>query len=390
MYPVSTSADEILNSEAYLNQSDDGVAGLTPLLRHEMETNARARCVLKEQIRASKLSGETRFSFVKYFGRKVLRSRLRNIPKIPFELGFKLDSLEAAQVFHSSFEPVPDVILDLPRLTSFFTVHDLILIKHPEFFDGNEQAKLSHHLQHLQGKEWICCVSESTRSDLLELNPRLDPELVKVTHLAAADHFYPVDDAQEFERVRARYQLPEGPYFLSLSTLEPRKNIVGVIRAFLELLQAGECPDASLVLVGGLGWDYESILNEIDGAKVFRSRILLTGFVDDADLAAIYSNALAFLYMSFYEGFGLPPLEAMQCGVPVITSNNSSLPEVVGAAGVLLDARATDELSQAMLRFYTDSSLRERFRQQSITQAATFSWAKYIDETLAAYRLALK
>ena len=388
--PVSTVADEILNSEAYLEQSPNYTATLAPLLSDEKEANARKRGALKEQIRASKAAAREQFSLVDYFGRKVLRARLRKIPKYSLTTEMQMSGLEETQIYHSSFAPVPNPILDLPKVTSFFTVHDLILIKHPEFFDGNEQTDLSHHLQNLEGKEWICCVSESTRSDLLEVNPGLDPEQVKVTHLAASDHFYPMDDTQAFESVRARYGVPEGPYFLSLSTLEPRKNIVGSIRAFLELLKAGECADASLVLVGGLGWDYASILSEIDGANAHRDRIIVTGFVDDADLAAIYSKALAFLYMSFYEGFGLPPLEAMQCGVPVITSNSSSLPEVVGDAGVLLDARATDDLSQAMLRFYCDAPLRARYGQQSIERAASFSWTKYIDQTVAAYRSALK
>lgn len=387
---VSAAADDIFSSENYLKQSDIASMKLAPLLTDDEELRARARGSLKDQIRASKAAAQERFSLVNYFGRKILRSKLRKIPKLSLAPDLELRSLADVEIFHSSFDPVPDVILDLPQVTSFFTVHDLILIKHPEFFAGNEQTELSQHLQNLKGREWICCVSESTRSDLLEVNPRLDSEQVKVTHLAASNHFYPVQDAQELERVRVRYGLPEGAYFLSLSTLEPRKNIIGVIRAFLELLKSGECPDASLVLVGGLGWDYESILSEIDGAEAFRSRILLTGFVDDADLAAIYSNALAFLYMSFYEGFGLPPLEAMQCGVPVITSNNSSLPEVVGDAGVLLDARATDELSQAMLRFYNDGALRERYRTQSIERAASFSWRRYTEQTVAAYQSALR
>jgi len=163
-----------------------------------------------------------------------------------------------------------------------------------------------------------------------------------------------------------------------------------VIRAFVQLVRAGECPDASLVLVGGMGWDFETTLKEIEGVQEVKNRIFLTGFVDDSDLATIYSNAIAFVYMSLYEGFGLPPLEAMQCGVPVITSDNSSLPEVVGDAGILLNALATDELAQAMLNFYRDASLRETYSKQSIARAACFSWQSCADQVVTAYQKAIE
>ena len=176
---------------------------------------------------------------------------------------------------------------------------------------------------------------------------------------------------------------------MSLSTLEPRKNIISAIRAFLELAKSGECSEASLVLVGGLGWNFESTINEIEGSNKLKERIILTGFVDDADLATIYSNALAFVYMSYYEGFGLPPLEAMQCGTPVITSDNSSLPEVVGDAGILLNADDQDGLKQAMLNFYNDNELTANYSEKSQIRAQQFSWKACAHQTANAYQEAL-
>jgi glycosyltransferase involved in cell wall biosynthesis len=229
---------------------------------------------------------------------------------------FLPESLEGVDIFHSPFAPIPNEVKLLRSLTCFETIYDLILIKHPEFFRGNEQEAYRKRLSSFTGDEWLCCISNSTRNDLLEVNPNLDPDRVRVTHLAASSDFYPCDSSEEFELVRHKYGLPEGTYFLCLSTFEPRKNLIAAIRAFVNLVMSGECPDASLVLVGSLGWDYDSILKEIGGAKEARKRIYSTGYVEDFDLATIYSNALAFVYMSYYEGFGLPPLEAMQsCAV---------------------------------------------------------------------------
>ena len=143
------------------------------------------------------------------------------------------------------------------------------------------------------------------------------------------------------------------------------------------------------MLVGNKGWDYDDIFESIEGAKQVKNRIILTGFADDEDLAPIYSNALAFCYMSYYEGFGLPPLEAMQCGTPVITSNTSSLPEVVDDAGIMLHPTDDDGLTQAMLNFYKDENLRDRYVQKSLARARQFSWKKCAQQTINAYHIAM-
>jgi glycosyltransferase involved in cell wall biosynthesis len=171
--------------------------------------------------------------------------------------------------------------------------------------------------------------------------------------------------------------------------LEPRKNIHHVIRCFSKTVLGEEIDDLCLVLVGTKGWDYGKVFEELSRYPALRKRIILTGYVDFEDLAPLYSGALAFVYPSLYEGFGLPPLEAMKCGTPVITSNTSSLPEVVGDAGTMVSPTDEDALCHAMLEIFRDSALRTRMSERSLARADLFSWEKCIEETIRAYRIAI-
>lgn len=220
--------------------------------------------------------------------------------------------------------------------------------------------------------------------------PFLEPEKVSVVYLAAGDHFYQCNDSRQINQVRIKYNIPlESDYFLALSTLQPRKNFERIIISFIEMIKAQHVKDLSLVLVGADGWDYERIYKEIKGAGEFADKIIVTGYVPDEDLAPLYSGAMAFIYPSLYEGFGLPPLEAMQCGTPVISSNNSSLPEVVGDAAITINPNDGEALCQAMLNLYNSSELRAKLSAASIERAKCFSWDIATNETVAAYRKAL-
>jgi glycosyltransferase involved in cell wall biosynthesis len=298
--------------------------------------------------------------------------------------------LNEADIYHSPFEPIPSTVQVANRLRKFLTVHDLIPVLLPHLFEeGASQSFETEILGSITPDTWVLCVSESTKNDLCNYSSAIDPSRVLVTHLAASDLFYPCTDAQAQATIRQKYDIPDAPYILSLSTLEPRKNIEHVIRSFSNLIQQEKINDLHLVLVGPKGWNYDSIFAEITSNPKLRDRIILTGFVDDADLAAIYSGALAFVYMSLYEGFGLPPLEAMKCGIPVITSNTSSLPEVVGNAGILLNPTDSDGLQQSLLSLYNNASLRAKLSQRSLEHSQTFSWEKCVQETISAYKLAL-
>lgn len=269
------------------------------------------------------------------------------------------------------------------------TVYDLIGVRFPDWCEPHVQAHVRAILASITPGDWVIAISEATKRDLCE-ETGIDPERVFVVPLAASkDLFHPVTDAEKLSAVRARYGIPSGPYLLSLNTLEPRKNLAMVIDAFDQALKRGGVDDLSLVLVGATGWKYESIFAALDRLQVEPSRVVLTGYVDDADLAALYSGALAFIYPSFYEGFGLPPLEAMQCGVPVLTANNSSLPEVVGEAGWVVDPDDRDGFVDAVLELYGNATLRAEMSERSLARAAEFSWQRCTDETLAAFRTIL-
>jgi glycosyltransferase involved in cell wall biosynthesis len=210
-----------------------------------------------------------------------------------------------------------------------------------------------------------------------------------VTHLAADRSFRPDPREDQWETLKRSYGLPDEPYALSLSTFEPRKNIAHVIRCYSRLVAERQVGDMRLVLVGTRGWKMEEILSELDRSAQVRDRIVVTGFVPDRDLAPIYSHALMFLYPSLYEGFGLPPLEAMQCGIPVITSNTSSLPEVVGDSGILVPPTDSDALCQAVLTLYGDETVRRQFAVRALERARLFSWSRCADQVAAVYQSAV-
>lgn len=294
-----------------------------------------------------------------------------------------------ADIFHSPFYPLPASTRSRPRLRRFLTIYDLIALLRPELFERNVVNLMEEILASLSPEDWVVCISEATRNDLLAIRPDLDPAHVKVTHLAAADHFCPDLRDDEWPSLKRKYNLPDEPYALTLSTLEPRKNIAHVIRCYARLVAERQIGDLRLVMVGTRGWKTESILTELDKLGALSERVIITGFVADEDLAPIYSHASMFIYPSLLEGFGLPPLEAMQCGVPVITSNTSSLPEVVGDAGIMVSPTDMDALCQAMATLFQDRELRDRLALRSRERAAMFSWARCGAETVEAYRDAL-
>ncbi|MEH2377428.1 MAG: glycosyltransferase family 1 protein [Nostoc sp.] len=291
-------------------------------------------------------------------------------------------------IYHSTYYPLPNNIYYATRLV---TSYDLIPILFPEYFNHNSEHKhmIKNRIDQIDKNDFVCCISESTKQDICKYQLNLDEKQVFVTYLAAdKEKFYPCDDQELIIKTKEKYKIPDQPYLLTLSTLEPRKNIAHVIRSFLRLLKNQHIDDLNLVLIGTKGWQYEEIFAEIDRVKELENRIIVTGYVPDEDLASLYSGALAFIYVSLYEGFGLPPLEAMQCGTPVITSNTSSLPEVVEDAGIMLDTHDGIGLCDAIFKLYSEPEYREILAKKSVQQAQKFSWDKYVQETIKIYELA--
>lgn len=314
------------------------------------------------------------------------------IPRDTFWGGFsrRLTSRKLPRlIYHSPFFPIPQCIWNEAEIRKVVTVYDLIPIHFPQFFALGEDRLIRTLLDSITAETYVTCISESTKHDLCNYSGRVDPEKVVVTHLAASAVFYRCIDLSTIQSMRWKYNIPEGGrYILSVCTLEPRKNIEHAIRCFIKVVTEQNLNDLYLVLTGAKGWYFDAIFAEIDNSEQYKDRIILTGFVPDDDLAPLYSDALAFVYPSLYEGFGLPPLEAMQCGTPVITSNNSSLPEVVGDAGIMVDPMDGDSLCQAMLDLYRDDTLRDTLAQKALARASLFSWERCVRETIGIYRKA--
>ncbi len=269
-------------------------------------------------------------------------------------------------LFHS-----PDFVLPpLASTPGLVTVHDLSFMKHP---DG-ALPKLRDWLLRVVPKSvaraaHVLADSESTRRDLQELL-HVPAGKISVVGAGVEPRFQPVTDAARLAAVRRKYRLPE-KFVLGLGTLEPRKNFTGLIAAFERI--AAEMPDLHLVIAGGKGWLYEPIFTAAEASSA-RARIHFAGFVADDDLPVLYSLARIFAYPSFYEGFGIPVLEAMACGAPVVTADNSSLPEVAGDAAVLIPAADVGALADALRQLHTDESLRAQCISRGKKQPPRFTW----------------
>src|ERR1035437_2111073 len=228
---------------------------------------------------------------------------------------FAVQDMAAANIYHSPLAPIPANI-GKSKLKRFLTVHDMIPLTHPETVNGQGVPLLRRQLDSLTPGSFAFCVSNDVRNDLLNCTA-LPPENVFVTPLAASpETFYPLDNRAERRVVLQKHGIPDVPYFLTLSSFDPRKNFIHLIRCFGSLAEAGELDDCNLVLVGTNPERHACFGEAIAKFPKLKHRIITPGFIPDEDLAAIYSGAAAFTFPSLSEGFGIPAVEAMQCGLP--------------------------------------------------------------------------
>ena len=265
------------------------------------------------------------------------------------------------------------------------TVHDLSYEHMPETFNRRSWVQLRLTVRAtVRRAAHVIAPSEYTRRDLIETY-KLDPERVSAIPLAAAPRFRPVEDIQELERVRARYGIARD-YILAVGSIQPRKNLSRLVRAYSGLRrERGRSNLPQLVLVGKKAWLYGETLKAIEEEGVGDS-VVLTGYVSEGDLPALYTGALLFAYPSYYEGFGLPPLEAMSCGTAVLTGDRTSLPEVVGDAGLTADPFDTGAIRSALARLIEDTALRAELGARGLKRAAGFDWRDTARMTLQVYR----
>ena len=291
-------------------------------------------------------------------------------------------------LFHSPDFVLPPVAGNIPTL---LTVHDLSFVHYPHTFPRVLVDYLNQVVPWSVARAThILADSEATRQDLLSVWG-VPAEKVTVLSLGVNQSFQPASQA-DITAVRRRYQLDDAPYLLSVGTVQPRKNYQMLIQAFAAVAQ--QWPH-TLAIAGGQGWLYEEMMAEIERQNL-TGRVRFIGFVADADLPALYSGADLFLLPSLYEGFGLPLLEAMACGTPVITSDASCLPEVVVdresgvETAVLLPPQDQHRWSQAMQHLLADAPTRDRLRQLGQQQAAHYTWQKAAHQLIMIYQQLLE
>lgn len=276
-------------------------------------------------------------------------------------------------VFSPHFNILPKT--SVPRVITF---HDLSFLHYPELFLFRQ--RLWHWLQDYRGQalraDRIVAVSEFTKSDLVNLLG-VPEERVRVVHSGVSDIFRP-QDAQEVADFRKEHGLLR-PFLLYLGTIEPRKNLRAVIRAFNLVKQDKAFADFELVLAGPRGWLYREVLEEA-GRSPFRSDIRFWGTVPDIERPLLYASAALFLYPSFFEGFGFPPLEAQACGTPVVVSDRTSLPEIFGSSAALAEPWRVEEMADAASRLLTDMAARTEAIRKGFENAKRFRWPRVAGE----------
>jgi glycosyltransferase involved in cell wall biosynthesis len=283
-------------------------------------------------------------------------------------------------LFHS-----PDFVLPPVRAArSILTVHDLAFLLYPECADARLRAYLEKTVpRSVRRADYVVADSENTRNDVICLLG-VPPERVTVVPGGVDPVFRPVTDPTRLSTLRRSMGLDDTtPYILFIGVIEPRKNLMGLIEAF-DILKSRRSLPHKLVVAGRRGWLSDSTMERAERSP-YRSEIIFPGFIPEADLPTLYSAAETFAFPSHYEGFGLPVLEAMACGTPVVASRASSLPEVVGDAGMQVDPDDSDHLASALELLALNPEMRADFSTRGIARASTFTWEAAAEVMLDVY-----
>jgi len=262
------------------------------------------------------------------------------------------------------------------------TVHDLSFELFPEFFSPRDLLILRSFVRFSARRAArVIAVSQSTKRDLVDLYG-LNPDQIVVTHEAPAAHFRPASET-EYETSRTKYGLHR-PFILAVGNLQPRKNLLRLIDAYGQLRASNEIQH-QLVIVGKAKWREAQVFQLVQKLRL-EQEIVFTGYISDSDLRLLYAAADLFAYPSLYEGFGLPVLEAMACGAPVVTSDVASIPEVAGEAAILVDPRDVNAIAKAIHTVLTDADVRRRLKSAGLERVKMFSWEKTARQTLDVYQ----
>ena len=324
---------------------------------------------------------------------KLLYKNLLQILLLPYSLLCKIISffcvnhINASKydVYFSPYMAPPNYIQKESCIRKYIFLHDAIPLILPDLSIGAESfQKISDTITK---ENYYFVNSENTKNAFIKYFSNIDPDKIYTALLACNENFYPHNEEQII-KAKSKYNIPlDKKYLFSLCSIDPRKNLIRILKTYSEFINKHNIDDLYFVIGGGhFDTFIEEFENQVNNIKIDKSKILKIGYVDDEDLPALYSGAEWFVYTSMYEGFGLPPLEAMSCGCPVITSNNSSLPEVVGDAGIMIDWDSDEQHIKAYENYYFNKELREQNRQKGLERAKQFSWSKCANEILDVIR----
>jgi glycosyltransferase involved in cell wall biosynthesis len=285
-----------------------------------------------------------------------------------------------SDLYHATDFVLPPV---MPGKRTVLTVHDLTFERAPDAAPPQLLRFLKRIVpRSVRRATHLIADSQATANDLTALYDA-PPERITVIYSGVDARFSPLDaPSPALDALRRKYALGDAPFALTVGTLQPRKNHLTLARAFAQVVR--RLPNFHLVIAGGKGWMYDDVTAEVARLNL-NDRVRFIGFVDDADLPDLYRAARVFAFPSLYEGFGLPPLEAMACGVPVVASNASSLPEVVGDAGLLVDPLDVDGLAEALTQAAADDAWRAQAITRGLARARQFTWTRAAEQLLAVY-----
>jgi glycosyltransferase involved in cell wall biosynthesis len=309
--------------------------------------------------------------------RRVKSTLLRSTLLLP--IGIQCEHID---VFHGLDQSGIPLLFKAGK--SVVTIHDVIPLVLPWSFPRRHRWVVATALSRMRKQaDMVIVPSHAVAEDVMRYL-QVERQRIAVIPMGCNPRFRPHQDPSRATALRRRYALPER-YILFVGTLEPRKNVNTLLQAFAQLIADRPRDGLHLVIAGGQGWGGEDHRATVERLGI-RQYVRFTGFVADDDLPDLYRGAQVFVYPSLYEGFGLPVLEAMASGVPVITSNRSSLPEVAGDAALLVDPTQAEALAAAMSALLHDDALRQALRAKGLARAATFTWEVVAQRTVAVYR----
>ena len=256
----------------------------------------------------------------------------------------------------------------------YIIIYDLIQVLHKEWVNEIDYKKYNSLLKSLDKRTFALCISNYTKKDLLNWKTKIDKKKVSVIPLGADEKYAKDYTKEEIEKVKWKYNIKTDKYFYSISSLNPRKNFYQVVKGFIEFIEKYSLKDVSLVLSGPHGWG--DIFKDIDIEK-YKGQIIMTGFAKEEDLPLLYKGAVASVYLSLHEGFGLPVLESLYAKTPVIASNVTSMPEILGEGGTLISPTDIEELIMAYKKMYEGGGDRIAFEQCCSEQKDKYNWNRF-------------